>query len=310
MSNLLDLQAQLQDTSEAIAKSEQALASQPASGPAKAMLRSFEKRRQALEERFFAAASLVGTDLCSYRFFSDGARPSLSPICGALIDFQALYSLAYDAIKTGPKRRSRKVPQDVVDETSFSLGYTFSGSVGVVLTFDNRRLELFGTALDESMQAVASLASAKTSADILQCGRLLGVPAVRAAHKWASTHVASSLGAEIGWRKGKDVLLNLFLEPGDFSDLVATINNTTETIEEDIEVEGRLVGADVQRRTFHLILPTGEELRGNFSSSISPTQTFEVGRTYNTTLKRKVKVYYATEEEEGATYQLLMAAIA
>lgn len=310
MSNLLDIQSQLRDTSEAIAKSEQAVASEPTSAAARTMLRSFEKRRRVLEEDFFTAAGLVGTDVCSYRFFSGAGRAAVSPLCSVLIDFQALYSLVYDAIKTGPKRRSRKLPQDVIDETSFSFGYTFSGSVGIVLTFDNPKVELFGTALDESMQAVASLASAKSSGDVLECGRMLGVPAVRAAHKWASSHAASSLGAEIGWRKGRDVLINLFLEAQDFSELVGTINNTTETIEEDIEVAGRLVGADVQRRTFHLVLPSGEELRGNFGSLISPTQTFEVGRTYNTTLKRRVKVYYATEEEEGATYQLLMASMA
>lgn len=307
MSDILYLQEQLQDTSEAIAKSQQAVASDPASKAATAMLRSVEKRREKLEHQFLLAAQELGVDVCSYRFFSDLIRPLVSPLCNALIEFQSLYSLAYDAIKYGPKKPGKKVSPDVIEETAFGFGYTFAGSLGVVLTFDNSKRLLFETALDESMREIETLARATTSADVSACGKRLGAPVVRAAHRWASAHAESSLGAEIAWKKGDDVLVNLLLEARSFADLVETIGTTTETITEEMEMVAKLAGADTEKRTFHLVLPDEGEIQGRFSDEISHDQTFEVGRPHKVRVRKRVRVYYATDKEEAASYQLLSA---
>jgi hypothetical protein len=119
MSRLLDLQEQLKDTSAAIAQFEKAFASQPQSRSVAAMLKSFEKRKRQLEQEFLEAASALGTDVCSYRFFSDTLRPTVTPLCSSLADFQSLYSLVYDAIKTGPKKRRGRLAPDVVADSSF-----------------------------------------------------------------------------------------------------------------------------------------------------------------------------------------------
>lgn len=307
MSELLDIQEKLRDTSAAIAQFEQAIAQEPSSASAAAMLQSFEKRRNVLEEEFQRTAKRVGTDACSYRFFSDFVRPTVTPLCAALSDFQTLYSVVYDAIKSGPKKQSRKLPPDVVDESSFFFGYTFSGSVGVVLMFDNEKRELFESSLDDAMQAVFELASARSSADILERGRRLGVSAVRAVHKWASAHAASALGADIEWKKGHEVVSRLLMQVPDLAHLAGIISDTSEVIEETIEFVGRLAGADVDQRRFHLQLDDGTDIKGGFSDMVPADRTFEVGMTHAVTLRKKVRVYYSTEREEGASYQLLVA---
>jgi hypothetical protein len=273
------------------------------------MLKSFEKRRRVLEEQFRETAGNVGTDACSYRFFSDSVRPTVAPLCSALSDFQSLYWIVYDAIKTGPKARNRKLPPDVLEEASFFVGYTFPGSVGIVLTFDNDMRGRFETALDAAMQSLFELAKARSSTAIIDCGRRLGVQAVKAAHKWASAHVDAALGADIEWLKGHEAIDRLFMQLPDLRELASVIASTTTVIEEDLELVGRLSGADVDKRTFHLALPGSADIRGKLSDGVPTDRIFEVGAEHKVTLRKRVRVYYSTDQEEDASYSLLFASV-
>jgi hypothetical protein len=90
--------------------------------------------------------------------------------------------------------------------------------------------------------------------------------------------------------------------------LISAIDSTTEVIEEEIELTAKLAGADVARRTFHLEVEGAEDIRGRFAASIPEDRTFEVGRTYRVTLRKKVRVYYSTEQEEDVSHELVLAA--
>jgi hypothetical protein len=306
MSRLLELQGMLQDTSAAIAHAEAALLADPKSRPVATMLKSIEKRKQQLEAEFQAISEETGVSTCSYRFFDKHVRPTVSPLCSSLINFQSLYSIVYDAVISGPKKVKR-LSAEILDHSSLFFGYTFSGSVGVVLTLSKQQRELFAASLDESAVTLFDLASSKTSEEVLTRGRIVGVPAVRALHKWATTHVESKLGADIQWKRGRDVMGSIVLDVGDLKQLIAAIDSTTDIIEDDDEVVGKLAGADVDRRLFHLILSDGRDIKGTFHSSIPLDRTFEVGRTHRATIRKKVKVYYSTEQEEDVSYQLLTA---
>ena len=176
-----------------------------------------------------------------------------------------------------------------------------------MLTLDNDKLTLFGSALDESMNTVFDLAQSRTNDEILVRGKKVGVPAIRALHRWAASHVEASLGADIEWRKGYETLSKILLQLTDLREPLAAIDSTTEIIEEDLELTARLAGADVARRNFHLEVDGGQDIRGNFSQSIPSDRTLEVGRTNKITLRKKVRVYYSSEQEEDVSYQLLMA---
>ncbi|HUY91932.1 MAG TPA: hypothetical protein VMV10_24540 [Pirellulales bacterium] len=307
MSRILDLQEKLQDTSAAIAEFERAVAHEPDSVSLAAMLKSFAKRKQQLEDDFRSTAADIGTDVCRYRFFSDSRRPTVSPLCAALAEFQSLFSVAYDAVKNGPKRQSRKLPPEVVDQSSFYFGYSFSGSVGIVMTFDNNVRSLFESSLDEAMLAIVDIAQARASDEIISKGKRLGVPGVRALHRWAARHVEAAMGAEIEWQKGHETKARLLAQLPDLRQLVSAIDNATEIIEEESDEIGRLAGADVTKRTFHLELADQHDIRGSFAETISPTQTFEVGRRYQVTLRRRIKVFYSTDVEEDVSFQLIAA---
>lgn len=308
MSKLLDIQSKLQDTSAAIAQFERAYSASPNSASVSATLKSFEKRRRQLEDEFLRAAAQLGTDVCSYRFFADESKiPPLLPLCQSLANFQSLYSLTYDAIKTGPKKRSRRMPPELLAESAFSLGYTFAGSIGVVLTFQSDSLTLFQDSHDNSMGRLMALAMARTTDQIKAIGREVGVPTVRAMRVWAVSHIEARAGADIQWRKGRKVVGEMLLQLSDLRKLVSAIDDTTEVIEDEVAITAKLAGADVAKRTFHLEIPESSDIRGNFGETIPEDRTFEVGRVHNVVMRKRVKVYYSSDMEEDASYALLAA---
>src|SRR5690606_18490431 len=101
MSDILNLQSELNDTAQAVALAEKMLSDNPASNSAKMQLASIVRRQRELEARFLSVAEATGVSICSYRFFADIVRPTIMSFCPALADFQSMYSIVYDAIKTG-----------------------------------------------------------------------------------------------------------------------------------------------------------------------------------------------------------------
>jgi hypothetical protein len=204
-------------------------------------------------------------------------------------------------------RRCKDKGTGAADEGDSGEHYGFAGSLGVVLEYDNTRLALFETTIDASTAAVFDLARARNSEEVLSRGKLIGVPGVRAIHRWAASHIESAMGADIEWRRGREVRDKITMEVSDMKQLLAAIDNTTEIIEEDIELVGRLSGADVARRTFHMEFDDRPEIRGTFSQFIDENRTFEVGRIHAVTLRRQVKVYYSTDQEEDVSFKLILA---
>jgi hypothetical protein len=82
--------------------------------------------------------------------------------------------------------------------------------------------------------------------------------------------------------------------------LYQTIGVTSDEIITELSVHADHVGVDVSRRSFHLKLDTGEDIRGSLADAldINEKQTVELPRRYMVQLKKREKVYYSTEEED------------
>src|SRR5262245_48895431 len=141
MSTILELTTQIREVGAAIALHEKAMVERP-SPSIEASLRSLSKRLSKLEADYAALAAGLGVDVCKYRFFADYVRTTVEPVGQALVNFQHVFTLAYNAIQNGPKLTARITP-DMEKLTAFGFGYTFAGSLGVALTFTNDQLELF-----------------------------------------------------------------------------------------------------------------------------------------------------------------------
>ena len=340
MSSLSDIHEKLLDTQEIVARLEQRLVLYPDSEHLRGNLRSAHKRQHTLEQAFAREADKAGVAICSYRLFTEEGMPSITALAKALDSFQTLISSVYDALKNGPKQRGR-LSQETVKETSLSLSYVFSGSVGMVLTLPNIQLLPGGSAslLDDSIGFLFQMAKATTISEMANFALQVGFPPIKALSGWSKIHADHNLGVDIEWgvqkqiKRGNQELVRntLFIQEPEMENLThisaemgalkpeslpqisndmesLTIQRTgmgipakiraklSEPTEEEIEEMGHLVGADVHRQTFHLILLTGDDITGTFTDSIDSELPIELSKLYRARLRKTTRVGYPTDE--------------
>mgnify|MGYP000408300858 CR=1 FL=1 len=301
-SRLLDIQQRIQDTN-ALIKQTERMVSGTSSPSTIANLRSLEKRRQMLEQDFYAVTEQHSRDVCSYRMFSLTDRYKLSGFAKALADFQSTFSLTYDALRNGPKQRAVLTPE-VEAATGFDFAYTFSGSVGVVLTMPNERLLIGSTWLDDAMNLVFEMAKAKTPEEIAQYAKKLGAPPIRALYKWASDHVSAETGAEIEWRKDREICGRLLIQEQQLMrlrDAIAATSDETTVVD---TFSGTLVGIDKSTKRFRLEMPDGREISGTTGDVLGEGHSVVVPSRVSARIEVKTRVHYSIDKEEK-TWRLM-----
>jgi hypothetical protein len=306
MSEILELQHKLQDTSAAIAQLERAIAANPSSEALRLNLESVTKRFNVLESEFKTLTETESLDVCTYRLFKpEPASRTLSirGVSTTLLDFQVAFAALFDALKNGRRVRSQITP-DILQATGFGFGYAFPGSVGVVLTLERERLLFGGDMLDDVVTTFFRLAQAPTDEDIRAIGRRLGPAPLRAIFKWAQAHVEDSLGVDISWRHGDKVAANCFLQLPELERLSAAIAATSEETREIVEYPGRLTGADVQTRRFRFEPDGGDAVAGSFSDAINETHTVTLPARYTAKLEHTTRILYSSDQEQ-VTWRLV-----
>ena len=298
-----ELQEHLRDTQAALGQVRGALSEDPDSVSNSIIAASLRKRQLRLEQEFSEALDDIGIDICRYRMFGNWRNISVSSFATSLNNFQLLFTSVYDAIKTDiPKMRARISPE-IRTESALNVGYTFPGSLGVVLTLPNQRL-LFGESdMDSAMQQIFDMAKSADSQTILEFSRNLGPACVRAMYKWADGNVQSDLNIQIDWQRRNKVRLSLTSETSEFEHLSRIISETSDEVVTDVELIGILVGADVRSGTFHFDLGTDGEIRGELNDTISESQVVELPRRYRAIITKKESIRYSTEEE-NISYRL------
>src|SRR5205085_139197 len=123
---------------------------------------------------------------------------SLSKVLGT---FQTVFSLMYEAIRTGQPKLDKRPSTDAEGKTELLIAYTFPGSLGVVFALPNARLHFYPpevpTYLDEAMNALFRLAKADASEDIAVAARTFGLGPINAVYDWAKGHAQHQLNANI-----------------------------------------------------------------------------------------------------------------
>lgn len=302
MTALLEIQEKLLDTSATLSRLEHLLVSHPHSEPLLGNLETMRKRHRILEDAFLAEADKVEVDVCTYRIIPEQGRANISALGKILDGFQLAFSLTYGALKEGPKKRA-VLNQESRENTALGFSYSFSGSIGFVMTLPNERLLVGETRVDEAMRLVLQMAKSTTSQEILDFAKKLGAPPIRALYKWADEHASNQFGAEIEWRRTEQIRSNLFIQQPQLEQLREVIEKTSDETEEEINAVGNLIGADVKRRTFHLEM-AGGEIRGTFADAISTEQTVELPKQYAVKICKRTRIIYSTGEEKVSHFLL------
>lgn len=299
MTRLLALQHRLQDTGAALARLEQEFASTPADEGLALSLRSMERRFAAQQQEFSEVAASVGVDVCKYRLFADVERYTLRAASASWSEFQRLFSIVYSALTTGPKDTS-KVSMEVARATDFSVAYTFAGSLGLALTLPNEAQLVGETELDKTMEVVFGMAKAHTAGEVLAHVKVLGAGPVRVLYRWADSQTRAGLGADIRWQRKQQVRAQLIVQQPELARLQQIIAQTGTETTEELQDIGRLIGADIDDRWFHMHLHgLKQDIKGTFVDAIKPEdKTSLLGKDYLVVLTKKTIPQYAMDEDK------------
>ena len=262
--------------------------------------------------------------------------PSIAALAKALDSFQTLISSIYDALKNGPKQRRRLSKEIIKETSlSFGYAFSGSVGMVLTLPTPEPSHRESKRLLDKSIDVFFRLAKATTASEIAKFVDQIGLPPIRALSKWATTLTAHGLGADIEWEGQHTKENRLFIQTPELDHLsrisaemsaptainpfptqihqggfrlpLAARENLSKMesmvgaesaspTEEDIEVEGFLVGVDIQQQTFHIRLPAGDDITGTLMGPIDSEFPIELSKRYRARLRKTTEDGYPTDE--------------
>jgi hypothetical protein len=301
MSRLAILQADLRDVSAAIMRAERTVARFPDVPSVVATLRSIQKRKDALEVQFAAAADELGLDTCSYRIeYEDKRQATIASVTASLNSFQKIFTNVYDAVVNGPKKRA-KASAETIEATAFGFAYTFPGSIGFMMTLANERLLVDKTPLDMAMSRTFELIQARRPDEIESMTEAVGLPAIRSAYQWAFENAKAGFGADIAWQRVLDKKIEVRVQPQEVAELAQAMGAAI--AKEQVTYNGDLVQVDMTDYTFEMMVD-GKKIKGTFDKAISVARPAQLPKSYVATMTVSAKIV-VNEGEEGVSYFLL-----
>ena len=302
MSKLADLQREIEQAGMAISRAERSLAAHPQIPSTAATLRSFQLMRERLEVAFLAETNALEMDCFSYRFeFDDRRRATIAALTSALGIFQKTFTSVYDALVNGPKKRASINPESV-DLTAFGYSYSFPGSIGFMMTLPNERLLFGASKIDDAMEATFMLLNARNSTEIEEITEMVGLPAVRYAHQWATESGKAGLGADMIWQRQERTKSELRIQPQEIRELAYILASAFS--KEEILIVADLLLVDLSEKTFQMRSLIGEIINGTFTKAISESSPAQLPKRYIATLNISTKIALVDGKEQ-ITYFLV-----
>jgi hypothetical protein len=297
MSAIVELQQRIQDTIARIAEYEKAAALPRAPQSLFFGIRSLEKLKTELERDFARIAKDEELEICKYRLLpQQGTRPAITAIANAWSGYQALFSAVYDALLNGPKARTSK---RVEGQTQLGFAYTYSGSIGVVLTLPNRQLDYLTTrSLETAMQTIFEMAKSHNPEGLAAFKERLGIGPLSKLHHWTNAHTSFHAGAAIEWEISTGAKPELLVQIQEFEALKAALANFTEPTTATESFTGKLIGASLRRRTFEMLLDDGELIGGTFVDAITEKHEAALPHRYEVLLQTTTRMNPAIEKIE------------
>lgn len=303
MSDLLDVLSKLHDTEAALVKAQETAGQHPNRSSLQSAINSLRSRYEMLEKLFSSMTHEQHLDVFNYRLIpNNGERYTLRALANTLGDFQDILTLVYDAKKSGQRKERASWSADVAKETELNFGYTYSGSLGFVFTMPNERLLLVDSVLDMAVRTVFDMAKAGSSEELSNYAKTLGIAPIRKLYKWATDHIEAGLNADIRWKRNEEVRASLLVQQPELQRLREVIAQTSDESSEKVTVRGILQGGDLTSKVFHLEPESGEDIRGRFADTFSPSKKIELGKGYAATLLKRTRKHYSTDIDDVNWY--------
>ncbi|MBM7406932.1 MULTISPECIES: hypothetical protein [Sphingomonas] len=250
------------------------------------------RARQELE----GIAESHGVELCDYRLIPrQEARLLLPNISSSLLQYQYVFSQVYDSLLNGPKRNAR-IADKPWKESCLEIGFTYSGSFGTVLMAPSKR-DFFEGSFDRTVEAVDQLLNISDDHDVRDVAKTLGEAVIKRLHDWSFANVKGNFDADVRWRRSDGRQFGRLVKFDDMARMVTLISATSDEDRQPVEASGVLIGADLQSRSFHFVVPNGDTYRGSLGERFPTGAVLKLPGSYRASITRIVTINYASGRE-------------
>jgi hypothetical protein len=170
-----------------------------------------------------------------------------------------------------------------------------------MMTLPNEQLLLGQTKLDEAMGRTFELLSARDKTKVEAMTEIVGLPAVRYAHQWATENAKAGFGVDIRWQHEDTLKNELRLQMQEIAEVAFSIREAT--AKEEVVVTGELLDVALSSHTFQMRL-NDRIIHGEFKDAINAEHPAQLPKTYRATLNVMQKIVIEENKEE-ITYFLV-----
>lgn len=285
-----------------IAALSEELARNPSDAALRASLASAEKFAARVETDALDAAREKHIDVVRYRLV-ERTRTTfrVNDVTQSLASFQDVLSHTFYALQSGPRQRAG-LTVEMKEKTTLNFGWTFPGSLGVVLLAPSEHT-LFEGRFDDTVGALRDLINAADQDEIKDAGKALGPAVVQKAYDWAKANTRGDFDLDLQWRLSEDRIVGGLIEKPTFERFADAALVTQDVDVTPISTRGVLVGINSTTKTFHFVEPDGESYKGKLDDAFPSGHEWAINHTYEAELVARKVLAYATNEER-TTYRL------
>jgi hypothetical protein len=294
MSDFVSVVERIRRALTAVAELQRALAREPNNISHQINILAWKRVAEQSEKELHDISQTIDTDICRYRLVSYQQSYGAEHVGASLGAFQGLFSQLYDAGVQGPKARA-VIGFEQRFESQLNVEYTYSGSLGIVLSTRNP-LGLFDGNLDRSVRALLDVVDISSRDGVREVAKSYGAAVVKRLHDWSDANLKGLFSPDVRWRRSDGYELGKYIELDQLQSIVNLIQATSEEEVIELKVSGILVGGDIANGTFHFVVPNGDDFRGILAIEFDRETTMTLGNRYNAVIRERRQTVYATEK--------------
>jgi hypothetical protein len=282
--------------SEMVSEMEAAVVRNPTDRGFRANLASALKLVARTEDELLSVAQREQVDVCRYRLVPVVVNEfAVRGVSRSLDTFQEMFSHIYDALIRGPRSRAG-LPPERRQETTLEFGYTFSGSLGVVLVMPGQ-MSLFEAKFDRVLDTINLVFDIQDDEGLRNEAKKIGRAAIQKVFEWSQANTGAGFEIDLRWVTPGSLEKGRYIERKQFSRVAAIIERTIDSDITPFAATGTLVGINSKIGTFHFVVPDGDSYKGYLEDGFPATKEWAINHVYDAVIVTETTIRFATGEE-------------
>ncbi|CAH2407776.1 hypothetical protein MES4922_80097 [Mesorhizobium ventifaucium] len=227
-------------------------------------LSAMRRMAEQAQNELLRLAEINRIDVCDYRLIpAADVGYSLPFVAKSFLNYQHLFSQIYDSIRNGVLKERAVIGKEAEFESMLEYGYSYSGSLGVVLLAQSER-DFFNGRMDAPIEALFQVIDIEDNHSVRDIASSLGNAVVKRVFDWSAVNVEAKFSADVRWNRSDGRQLGQVVEIRHMERIVDVIGATADDKTAVVTARGMLVGTDLPGRSFHFVVPDGDSYKGSF----------------------------------------------